>query len=151
MSTQTVRVAEPGYVDTALLTKADLLAGKVPSSQLPDAFVSVAPTIATIPFAATITPNAAAGTIQRCTLTANVTVNAPTNPVDGQGILFQFRSSGGAWQVTFQTGVAGSFNFGTDIAAIPPGVSTKRQYIGVIFNASSSRWDIVTLANGYTV
>lgn len=149
MSTQTVRVVEPGYVDEALATKADLSNGRVPVSQLPDAFYSVAPTVVTIPYAASITPDASKGTTQRCTLTGNVTVNAPINPTEGEMMLFQFASSGGARQVTFATGVGG-FQFGTDIAAIPTGVSGKTQYIGVAYRAATGKWDIISIIGGFT-
>lgn len=149
MPTTTVRVVNPEGLEVGLAGKADLVGGKVKTSQLPAELTGVAPTIVTIPYAASIKPDASKGNTQRCTLTGNVTVQAPSNPTEGQMLLFEFTSQGGAYQVSLQTGVAGGFQFGTDIAAIPAGTIGRRQVVGVIYHASTSRWDVVTVASGF--
>jgi hypothetical protein len=115
-------------------------------------------TIAVITYAATVTPNANNGNIQRCTLTGNLTVAAPTNPVDGQQIIFEFLASGAARTVTLVTGSTGAFKFGDAptpasttgttavLAAVASGTTTR---IGAIYRSATARWDVIAYSSGH--
>lgn len=151
MATTTTRVILPLKLTTELAKKVDLdpATGKAALGQLPDTFNAIAPTVVTIPYAAQITPDASKGQVQRCTLTGNVTVLAPLNPREGQQLMLQLVSSGAARVVTLQTGVAGGFQFGSDISSIPGGQAGKVQYIGCVFRSASARWDVIAVANGF--
>jgi lysophospholipase L1-like esterase len=111
--------------------------------------------ITTITYAATITPNAASGNIQRVTLTGNTTVAVPTNPVDGQQIMFEFFASGADRTVTLTTGTTGSFKFGTTITTLPVVTSATTLRVGVIYRsapggtAANARWDVLAVAGGF--
>jgi hypothetical protein len=108
-----------------------------------------APLIDTIPYAATITPDASLGNTKRVTATGNMTVNAPTNPTEGQTLCLEILSAGGGFQVTLQTGTSQSFAFGTDITSIPAGVTGKTQRIYVTYRSTTSRWEVVSVLNGF--
>lgn len=75
-------------------------------------------------------------------LTNALTLNADAgSPVDGQKIIFRFKPNG-AQTLTWTTGTANSFRamaitFPTSL------VSGKTTYVGCIYNAFDSRWDVV--------
>lgn len=108
-----------------------------------------APLIDTIPYAPTITPDASLGNTKRVTATGNMTVNAPSNPTEGQTLCLEVLSAGGGFQVTLQAGASQSFAFGTDITSIPAGVTGKTQRIYVTYRSTTSRWEVVSVLNGF--
>jgi len=61
----------------------------------------------TITYGATITPDAATGSLFRCTATGNITLANPTGGVDGQWIRVEITASG-ADRVLTLTGVTGT-------------------------------------------
>jgi hypothetical protein len=68
----------------------------------------------TINYAATITPDAGAGALFRCSATGDVTLNDPINGDDGQTITVEILASGGASR---NLSFAGSTASGVTIAA----------------------------------
>jgi len=73
---------------------------------------------------------------------ATLTINAPTGtPVDGDKLLFRILDNGTArtltWNATF-----------TAVGATLPTTTTagKTTYVGCIYNANSTRWDVVAVA-----
>jgi hypothetical protein len=115
--------------------------GKLSSSEVITAGVSV------ITYAATITPVATAANHFRCTLTGNVTLNAPTGGVDGQKITVELlQDATGGRTLTLGTG----FGLGTDITTVTlTTTASKRDYLALIFNAPSGNWDVVGVIHGY--
>ena len=75
---------------------------------------------------------------------ANLTFNADssTSPADGQRFVFRIKDNGTSRTLTFTTGTSKSFrqmgvNFPTATTA------GKTLYLGLIYNAADSRWDLV--------
>lgn len=59
----------------------------------------------TITYATTITPNAASGSLFRCTATGNLTLNDPTGGVNGQAVTVEILASGADRTLNFEGGV----------------------------------------------
>lgn len=87
------------------------------------------PRIQTITYAATITPNAAAGNVHRCTATGNLTLADPTGGTDGQVVTVEILASGGSRLLTFSGGVL-------DPVTIPSGA----WWVGELRYVSPSTW-----------
>ena len=73
---------------------------------------------------------------------ATLTINAPTGtPVDGDKLTFRILDNGGSqtlsWNATF-----------TAIGVTIPTATTagKMTYVGCIYNAANTRWDVVAVA-----
>ena len=93
-----------------------------------------------ITYGATITPNIANGTNQRCTLTGDITVNFPTGAVDGGGLtLVLIQDATGSRVVTLATG------WKLDGGEVVPLLSTKTT-IKVVFKSASE----VEAVEGFT-
>lgn len=72
-----------------------------------------APTLYVIPYASTITPNFTNGAIQQVTLTGNITINFPVNPVIGGSFLMSWaQDATGGRIVTLNAG----FKLGDQLA-----------------------------------
>jgi hypothetical protein len=92
--------------------------------------------------ASTLTPDVSAGDQYAYTaLAANLTINAPTGtPTDGDKLLFRLLDNGTArtltWNATY-----------TIIGVTLPTttVINKTTYVGCIYNANNTRWDVVAV------
>lgn len=81
------------------------------------------------------------------TVTGTTTLNGPASPTaDMQKVTFRIINDG-SHTVTLATG-AGNFSFGTDITGYTNSVSLT-DYIGAIWNAASSRWNVVAVSQGF--
>lgn len=78
----------------------------------------------------------------------NRTIAVPSNPTAGQKIIIQHLASGGARTLSLNSG-AGGFRFGSDITSLTATASGKTDYIGCIYNAGASFWDVVAVSKGY--
>lgn len=98
--------------------------------------------------AATITVNAAAGDLQTVTLGGNRTMAAPTNPVNGQMLMFKLKQDAtGSRTVTWNA----IYQFTTDLPS--PTLSTAANisdYVGFIYDSVSTKWNCIAYALGYT-
>jgi hypothetical protein len=75
-----------------------------------------------------------------------LTINADANaaPVDGQKMTFRIKDNGTARALTWTTGSAKSFRvIGTTLPTTT--VVSKIVYVGCIYNAADSRWDVVAV------
>jgi hypothetical protein len=89
------------------------------------------------------------GDMQIVTVSASGTMTAPTGTFsDGHKQTWRLVYSG-AYTVTFDTGAAGKFRYGTDITAGAAGSNGTCDYVSAIYNAASQRWDIVAWVAGY--
>lgn len=145
VGTETTR-AEAAEAQLAPLAGASFT-GNVSTTGTLSSSESVTAGVVTITYAATITPNAAAGNHFRCTLTGNVTLNAPTGGLDGQKITVELiQDVTGGRTLTLGTG----FGLGTDITAVTlTTTASKRDYLALIYNATSGNWDVVGVVRGY--
>jgi hypothetical protein len=79
-------------------------------------------------------------------LAVPLTINADSNsaPADGQKIMFRFKDSGTARALTWT--VAGTNSFRVVGTTLPTTtVANKLIYVGCIYNAASSLWDVVAV------
>lgn len=98
--------------------------------------------------AANIATNAALGNTFTVTLGGNRNLSAPTNPVNGQKITYRITQDGtGNRGLTFDA----VFNFGLDIISFVPSTgANKTDYIGCIYNGSTSKWDVIAVSKGFS-
>lgn len=97
-----------------------------------------------------VTPalDASLGTVFTLTAAGNRTIAVPTNARAGQKIIIRHLASGADRTLALNTG-AGGFRFGTDITALTATTSGKTDYIGCIYNATDSKWDVVAVTKGF--
>ncbi len=97
--------------------------------------------------AATIATDASLGNIFTVTLGGNRTLGAPTNPTSGQKCVWRFTQDGtGSRTITLNA----AFRTGTDIPTITLTTTlNKTDYMGAIYNAATSTWDVVSFIKGF--
>jgi hypothetical protein len=100
----------------------------------------------TLTYGATVTTDVSQGTLFRVTLAGNATLANPINVSDGERVIWQItQDSTGNRALSY----GGAFDFG---AAGQPTLSTtagKTDYLGAIYRAASSTWDVVAFQAGY--
>ena len=73
-----------------------------------------------------------------------INADANTSPADGQKMTFRIKDNGTARALTWTTGTAKSFRvIGTTLPTTT--VVNKIVYVGCIYNAADSRWDVVAV------
>jgi hypothetical protein len=103
----------------------------------------VAPTIGSLVDAATIATDASTASHFRCTLGGNRTLGTPTNPADGQRVVWEFvQDATGGRTITLN---ASFVNFTGTTITLPTGAN-KRAYMGAVYKASTSTWDVIAFA-----
>jgi hypothetical protein len=103
----------------------------------------VDPRVTSAASASSLTPSIATADVYAYTaLAANLTINAPTGtPVDGDKLIFRILDNGTArtltWNATY-----------TVIGVTLPTTTTvsKTTYVGCIYNANNTRWDVIAVA-----
>jgi hypothetical protein len=97
--------------------------------------------------AATIATDASLGNHFRVTLGGNRTLGNPTNPTDGQRATWELIQDGtGSRTITLDT----AFGLGTDITAVTlTTTASKRDFLGAIYNSTTSKWYIIAFLKGY--
>jgi hypothetical protein len=108
----------------------------------------VLPKIVALTYAATVTTDASAGEIFDLTLTGNVTLANPTNPVDGKTIRWRIRQDAtGSRTVTL-----GNKFVIPSSATSPLPFSTaanKMDILAATYDAARDKWDIIAFVMGY--
>jgi len=88
------------------------------------------------------------GSYQQYSLTAlanALTINADSgSPLDGQRMIFRINDNGTARALTWVTSGAGSFR-AVGVSLPTTTTANKATYVGCIYNASSSTWDVVAV------
>jgi len=92
--------------------------------------------------------DASLGSVFTLSAAGNRTIAVPSNPTTGQKIVIRHLASGGARTLALNTG-AGGFRFGSDITALTETASGKYDYIGCVYNATASFWDVVAYVKGF--
>lgn len=115
---------------------------KVPAANLPVALPPV-----TLTDAATIATDASLGTHFRVTLGGNRTLDNPTNPADGQKVVWELIQDGtGSRTITLGT----SFALGTDITGVTLSTTAgKRDFLGAVYNSTAAKWYVIAFVKGY--
>lgn len=133
-----------GTANKITVTNGDGVSGN-PTLTVANQFVEA---ISVLTDGATPALDASLGNIFTLSAAGDRTIAVPTNAVAGQKITIRHLASGGARTLALNTG-AGGFRFGTDVTALTQTVSGKYDYIGCIYNSTSSFWDVVAYAKGY--
>lgn len=109
--------------------------------------VSLETSVVTLTDAANIAVNASLGNIFTVTLGGNRTLDTPTNSVSGQKIIVRATQDGtGGRTLSYSAG----WNLGTDFVGLSLSIAANAtDYIGAIYNAITSKWDIVSIMKGY--
>jgi hypothetical protein len=109
---------------------------------------SSGPTVVALTFASTLATNAGAGDIFDVTLTGNVTLSNPTNPVDGKTLRWRIKQDGtGSRTVTL-----GNKFVIPSSATSPLPFSTAANKLDVLaatYHAGRDKWDIIAFVPGY--
>lgn len=109
--------------------------------------VSLETAVVALTDAATIAINASLGNTFTVTLGGNRTLGTPTNPVSGQKIIVRVTQDGtGGRTLSYSSG----WNLGTDFVGLSLSTAANAtDYIGAIYNAITSKWDVVSIMRGY--
>jgi len=96
---------------------------------------------------ANIATDASKGNTFTVTLAGNRNLSAPTNPVDGQKITYRItQDATGGRTLSFDP----VFTFGLDIISVVlSSGANKTDYIGCIYNAAQSKWNVVAVSKGF--
>lgn len=97
---------------------------------------------------ASVALDASAGCVFTLAATGDRTIEAPTNPTDGQKIVIRHLAVG-AGRTPALAGGAGGFRFGSDITALTQTASGTQDYIGCVYDDTAGMWDVVAYAKGY--
>jgi hypothetical protein len=85
----------------------------------------------------------------RVTIAGDRLLKSPGVGFDGQQVLFQVSASGGTRTLTLDTGIADSFQFGTDVTSIPPIPMGTTTFIGCLYRTASQRWHVLAVSSGH--
>lgn len=106
------------------------------------------PTVVALTYAATLATDAAAGEIFDVTLTGNVTLSNPTNPVDGKTLRWRIRQDAtGSRTVT----LGNKFVIPSSATSPLPFSTTanKTDVLAATYHAGRDKWDIIAFVPGY--
>jgi len=97
--------------------------------------------------ASTIATDASLGNRYRVTLAGNRTLGNPSNPTDGQQIVWEIVQDGtGSRTISLDT----KFALGTDITAVTLSTTAnKRDFLTAIYNSTADKWFVVGFIKGY--
>jgi hypothetical protein len=117
------------------------------SSKVPAANLPLTAPPAALTDAATIATDASLGNHFRVTLGGNRTLGNPTNPIDGQKVVWELIQDGtGSRTITLDT----NFALGTDISAVTlTTAASKRDFLGAVYNATAGKWYVIAFVKGY--
>ena len=103
--------------------------------------------IATLGDAAVIRTDASQGNLFRVTLGGNRTLQKPTNPVDGQKVIWEFLQDGtGSRTLTLGAG----FKLSATVGAVTLSTGANSgDKLGAIFNSADDLWHIVAFVKGF--
>ncbi len=109
---------------------------------------AIAPAVVALTDAATIAVDASLGNDFRVTIAASRTMGNPSNPTNGQQIIFQV-AQGGSGSSTITWGSA--YEFSTSLPQ--PTLSTTAgltDLLGFIYNATKGTWLLAAFVNGFS-
>lgn len=105
------------------------------------------PAVVTLTDASTIATDASLASHFRVTLGGDRTLGNPTNPTDGQRVIWEIiQDSTGNRALT----LGSKFALGSDIDAFEVSVdANERDFMGAIYNSTADKWYVVALIRGY--
>lgn len=105
--------------------------------------------VITLTDAATIALDASLGTRFKCASATSRTLGAPTNPVDGQQIVFTWENTDSSDHLLSLNTGSGGFRFGSDITTLTDTVAGKKDRITAIYDEADDFWDVVGYVKGF--
>jgi hypothetical protein len=145
--TTTVAASATASGTLTLPAATDTLVGKATTDTLTNKRITAR--VVALTDGATPALNSDNGDVFTLTTTTNPTIAVPSGtPTDGQKLIIRVTASGGARTMSLNTG-AGGFSFGTDITALTATTSGATDYVGAIWNASTSFWNVIAYVKGY--
>ena len=116
--------------------------GQIATAQMITAFKTA---VVALVFGANVATDASTGNVFTLTLTGTANISAPTNPTDGQKITYRIaQDATGNRTLTFDP----IFNFGNSVYSNTL-TASKTDYIGCMYNGSTSKWDVVAFSKGF--
>lgn len=103
--------------------------------------------VATLTPGTTVATDASLGNHFRLTAAQNFTLSNPTNPVNGQKIVWEIiQDATGSRTITLDT----KFALGTDIAAVTlTTTANARDFLGAVYNSTTDKWYVIAFTKGY--
>lgn len=97
--------------------------------------------------ASAVTPDAASAKTHYVNITENITVNAPSNPVNGREIILKLKQDAtGSRTVTLNS----IFAFGADLTSFTASTTgNKIDYLGAKYCSVTSKWHVVAVQKGF--
>lgn len=130
---------------TAHKNAANGYAGTDAASRVAPANSALVPQVQNPTFASTVTIDASTGSEFDITLTGNLTLGNPTNPVNGQKILFALTQDGtGSRTLT----LGSAFNAGPLTVTLST-AANKVDYLLAKYRSAASKWDVLAFGAGY--
>jgi hypothetical protein len=109
---------------------------------------AVAPAVVVLADAATIAVDASLGNDFRVTIAGSRTMGNPSNPVDGQAVIFQVtQGTGGSSAITW--GSSYEFSAGLPQPALSA-TAGQTDLLGFIYNAAKGKWLLAAFVNGFS-
>src|SRR5262249_171285 len=97
-----------------------------------------------------VATDASLGNVFTLAHNANCTLLTPTNPTNGQKVIWRFKNTdSSAHMINLNTSGAGSFRFGQTVQGPSATPGRKLDYIGAIYNQTDDRWDVIAYSKGY--
>ena len=123
------------YLSTPAVWAVFDFTGQLNGAQFQNAY---APKVVALTDATTIAVNAALGNDLRVTLAGNHTLGAPTNPTDGQRVVFQVsQDSTGSRTLAYNA----IYDFGTPGTPTLATTSSSTAMLRFVYNANSTKWN----------
>ena len=143
-----VGAAVVGAAGGSVLTEAFAPAARAATAGTTVEQGAVAPAVVDLTETATIAVDASLGNDYRVTLNGNRTMGTPSNPTDGQKIVFQVtQGSGGSFMITWGSG----YGFSSGLAQ--PTLSTaagQTDLLEFVYNASIGQWLLAASVTGFS-
>jgi len=109
---------------------------------------ALAPAVVLLTDAPTIAVDASRGNDFRVTLAVSRTVATPSNPTDGQQIIFQVtQGSGGSATITWDAGYEFSDNLPEPALSTTAG---ETDLLGFIYDSAKGKWLLAAFVNGFS-
>jgi hypothetical protein len=103
------------------------------------------PVVQVITYGASITPDASLFTLARITMTGNMTVNAPLNPVDGMVRYFEFIQDATGLRLLTLNAV---FAVPAAITLVASVTASARDIMVSMYSASLAKWIVIGFVKG---
>lgn len=100
----------------------------------------LSPKVITLTDAVSIDVDASGGNDFRVTLAGDRTMNAPTNPADGQGLTLEIIQDATGNRTLSWTSGTGGWNFGNDVPPVLSTLGGKRDLVSFRYSSSASAW-----------